>query len=65
MFLKNKNINFEIKRSKITYYDALNCNVNALIWAKYTRTGRLHTGKCIYCKYVVVAELSKMTYVED
>ena len=25
----------------------------------------LHTVKCIYWKYVVVAELSKLTYVED
>ena len=32
---------------------------------QYTRTGHWHTGKCIYWKYVVEAELSKPTFVED
>ena len=32
---------------------------------QYTRTGNWHTGKCKYWKYVVEAELSKLTNVED
>ena len=30
---------------------------------QYTQTGNLHTGKCICWKYIVKAELSKLTYV--
>ena len=32
---------------------------------QYTQTGHWHTGKCIYWKYVVEAELSKRTFLED
>ena len=32
---------------------------------QYTWTGNCHIGKCIYWEYVVEAELSKLTYVED
>ena len=32
---------------------------------QYTRTGNWHTGKWKFWKYVVEAELSKLTYVED
>ena len=32
---------------------------------QYTQTGHLQTGKCFYWKYIVIAYLSKLTYVED
>ena len=32
---------------------------------QYTRIGHCDTGKCIYWKFVVEAEFSKLKYVED
>ena len=51
--LKNGSSNFQ----SLTVY--------AITRTKYTRTSNWHTGKCIYWKYVVKTELSKLTYVED
>ena len=41
------------------------CQLLFISRTQYKWTGHLHTGKCIYWKYVVEAELSKLTYVED